>query len=233
MVTDILEATGGGVVSVIGAGGKTTLMFKMATELASQGKSVLVSTTTKIFVPRANQYGTLCIGAGMLDAVTRPSAGVCVAGGGVNHRGKLTPPNAGELQRAAARFDVTLLEADGARERRLKAWADHEPSIPPYTTVTVVVFNLGLTGRLPHEDDIHRLPLFLRLCQLAPDEPITHRALVTLLTAPNGALKNARGKRVLYINHLRDNADRHAASDFAEKFAAELSCFDHIVTEQK
>jgi probable selenium-dependent hydroxylase accessory protein YqeC len=45
----------GGVISLVGAGGKTTLMFRMARELAAAGETVLTTTTTRIYRPEAAQ----------------------------------------------------------------------------------------------------------------------------------------------------------------------------------
>jgi probable selenium-dependent hydroxylase accessory protein YqeC len=45
LLSDNLPLKGGGVISFVGAGGKTTLMFRLARELAEAGKSVLVTTT--------------------------------------------------------------------------------------------------------------------------------------------------------------------------------------------
>lgn len=41
----------GEMISLIGAGGKTTTMFRLAQELRDEGRKVLVTTTTKIFKP--------------------------------------------------------------------------------------------------------------------------------------------------------------------------------------
>ena len=45
----------GGVISLVGAGGKTSLMFKLAHELSKTGEPVLTTTTTKIFEPGPDQ----------------------------------------------------------------------------------------------------------------------------------------------------------------------------------
>ena len=42
-----------GVTAIVGGGGKTTLMERLALELASAGHTVLVTTTTRIFPPEA------------------------------------------------------------------------------------------------------------------------------------------------------------------------------------
>ena len=49
-----LDACGlseGAVVSIVGAGGKTSLMFRLAREVRERGKSCLVTTSTRILIP--------------------------------------------------------------------------------------------------------------------------------------------------------------------------------------
>ncbi|MDO8941850.1 MAG: hypothetical protein Q7U75_01630, partial [Desulfobacterales bacterium] len=45
----------GGVISLVGAGGKTSLMFRLAQELSAGGETVLTTTTTRIFMPEEGQ----------------------------------------------------------------------------------------------------------------------------------------------------------------------------------
>jgi len=52
---DALLLKGGGVVSLVGAGGKTSLMFRLAQELSAAGETVLTTTTTRIFMPEEGQ----------------------------------------------------------------------------------------------------------------------------------------------------------------------------------
>src|SRR4051812_6537628 len=48
---DAIGLSRGESVSLIGAGGKTTTMFRLAQEMREEGERVLVTTTTKIFKP--------------------------------------------------------------------------------------------------------------------------------------------------------------------------------------
>ena len=48
----------GDIITITGAGGKTSLMFSLARELASLGR-VLVTTTTKIYVPHPDNFEEL------------------------------------------------------------------------------------------------------------------------------------------------------------------------------
>ena len=44
------------VISVVGAGGKTSLIFAWARELADAGKSVVITTTTHMYRPERMEY---------------------------------------------------------------------------------------------------------------------------------------------------------------------------------
>src|SRR3990172_2004095 len=49
------------VISLTGAGGKTTLMFRLAKELSLKGKRVVTTTTTKILEPASGETDRLFV----------------------------------------------------------------------------------------------------------------------------------------------------------------------------
>ncbi|MCL2616062.1 MAG: selenium cofactor biosynthesis protein YqeC [Defluviitaleaceae bacterium] len=220
----------GDVVSIVGAGGKTSLMFALAKALRGIGMRVLVATTTKIHIPREGLYDHILIGGDAEKVLNFDKQGICVIGASINHRGKLTAFEPETLLRFSVAFDVTLLEADGARERLLKGWADHEPAVLPYSSKTIAVLNLSMLGKPPSPTYIHRLPLFLALCELGEHEPITHAALRKLVVKPSGIFKGAAGERILYINRANNDQTKREALEFIESFTPyEMSCFDRVI----
>src|SRR3972149_4595965 len=63
-VGSLTEALGIGareVISLVGAGGKTTLMFRLAKELSLGGKKVITTTTTKILEPASGETSLLFV----------------------------------------------------------------------------------------------------------------------------------------------------------------------------
>ena len=50
MLSDIITIPPGSLISLVGAGGKTTTMYTLASELAAQGKRVVTTTTTNIYL---------------------------------------------------------------------------------------------------------------------------------------------------------------------------------------
>ncbi|MCL2699647.1 MAG: selenium cofactor biosynthesis protein YqeC [Defluviitaleaceae bacterium] len=178
-ISEKLGLRTGDVVSVVGAGGKTTLIFRLARELAELGSKVLVATTTRMYFPES----TPC--------------GVCFLSGEPDENGKATP-HAG-LGKACGRFDYTLIEADGAKGKPLKGWADYEPVIIPETTKTVGVLNLGPLerGERAAPENIHRPDEYARLTGSKPGDIITighMRAVVS-----DGMFKNAAGEKILCV----------------------------------
>jgi len=216
MLAEIFGVAPGDVVSITGAGGKTGLMFALAGELRRY--KVLVTTTTKIYVPAAG-FDRLCAGG-----PPEPAAGVCVAGGGVDGGNKLRPFGAETLGGLIKRFDITLIEADGARGKFLKCPAEHEPVIIPATTKTVAVLSLRLAGAVLGEENTHRAARFAAVTGARVGGAITLEHIANLVKSPAGTFKNAAGERILYINMVETESDLAAARDFAGLIGPEGVC---------
>ena len=52
--------TGTPIISIVGGGGKTTTMFRLARELARQGKRVVTTTTTRLFASQRAKSPAWC-----------------------------------------------------------------------------------------------------------------------------------------------------------------------------
>ena len=121
-----------GVVSVIGSGGKTTLLSTLARELPGP---VILCTTTHMFP--FSEYPLISgDDAGALNAALARSRVVCLGQPGKD--GKLTAPALSfSLLRELASW--VLVEADGSKRLPLKAHASYEPVIPPESSHTILV----------------------------------------------------------------------------------------------
>lgn len=60
MLAEVLGIRFGAAISLIGGGGKTTTMFRLAEELSLENR-VITTTTTKIFKPPTNKIDDLII----------------------------------------------------------------------------------------------------------------------------------------------------------------------------
>jgi len=175
------------VITVIGSGGKTSLIWHMAASLARAGRKVLVSPTTKMFPP------------------SREIPGVTVEGRLNEASGKLESLPPEDLEKLVADYDYVLLEGDGANGLPLKAWADHEPVVPHYTTFTIGVLPLWPLGKPVSEKLVHRLPLFTELTGAAAGETLTVAHIISIITGrPVGLFAKTHGKRLLFFSHAVD-----------------------------
>ena len=225
---DILRHASRGVLSLTGGGGKTSLMFHLARRLSRAGLRVLTTTTTKIFVPTAEQSATVLVDADpqtiLRQAASCPLGGghLTAAAGHLADTGKLQgfAPQAIEHFAASGLFDCILVEADGAGRRPLKAAAEHEPVVPACTTVQVAVAGLEVLGAPFGPELVFRAELAGPLLGLVAGETITPAALARLFAHPRGAFKGAppRVRRFIFLNKA-DTPERRAAG---EEFVREL-----------
>ncbi len=149
-LTELIDLPAQPLISLIGAGGKTTTMYTLARELASQGKHVVTTTTTQIFTPTSDETGQLIVEAepsrllAMAKMSLQQHQHITIAGS-QNERGKLlsVPPDVPALLLRQGVADAVLIEADGARHRMIKAPAEYEPVILPETNVALLTDERG------------------------------------------------------------------------------------------
>ena len=157
---------GPGVTSVIGSGGKTSLLAALARELPG---TVVLTTTTHI-LPFEGAPLVTSTDPGAVAEALAASRVVCV-GSQAEKNGKLVTPELG-MDVLAELADHVLVEADGARRLPLKAHAPWEPVIPACSGRTILVLGAAGLGR-PVRDVVHRPELFCELAGCAPDDLAT------------------------------------------------------------
>ncbi|NOY12582.1 MAG: putative selenium-dependent hydroxylase accessory protein YqeC [Deltaproteobacteria bacterium] len=212
-IDNILPLATRGVLSLTGGGGKTSLMFHLARLLSDAGKTVLTTTTTKIFVPTVSQSETVLVDtdpqAILLQAASLPERGhITAAAARMDDTGKLKgfAPEAIRLFEDSGLFDWILVEADGSARRPLKAPAEHEPVIPPNTSILIAVAGLEVLGRPLTEEFVFRSELAGERMNLKAKELITEFALARLFAHPSGSFKGAphQAARFIFLNQADD-----------------------------
>ena len=164
-LAEVLDITPG-VTSVIGSGGKTSLLTALARELPG---TVVLTTTTHILACEGVRLLVSPTAADVRAALAESS--VICTGSRDEKNGKLVAPSLG-IDALADLADYVIVEADGARRLPLKAHAAWEPVIPACSDRTVLV--LGASG-LDHPvcEKVHRPEIFCRLTGCAPDDLAT------------------------------------------------------------
>ena len=172
------------VVTLVGAGGKTSALFRLADEAVAGGRRVVTTTTTHIFAAQAEQApARLVVESDTTDAIdwaaleaklarhghcliwSPPNVRTAGAGGSPtatsptgSKRQGLPPTVVDALAARAGDLGISLIvvEGDGSRRRPVKAPAPHEPVIPDCTTHLVPVAGLDGLGLPLAEPYVHR-----------------------------------------------------------------------------
>jgi probable selenium-dependent hydroxylase accessory protein YqeC len=207
-------------VALCGAGGKTSLMFALAREMAARGERVLVTTTTKIAAAEAE-------GA-------RPP-GISISHGGRSADGRKLaghPPEYIDELKRAGQFDRVLVEADGSRQKPLKAPAAHEPVIPSTSDAVIVVAGMSGLGLPLSEETVFRADLWAALSGTPLGAPVDAESFARVALHESGLARGCpgRSRTVLFLNQVETPETRAAAATIERLLAgAGSSPFGKIV----
>jgi len=187
----------GHVISLVGAGGKTTLMCHLAQRFAERGMKTAVMTTTKILRPR--QFAKT-IG----ECRAFWAAGEYAVCGEEAPQDKLCAPKEEVIAALLEEADAVLIEADGAKHMALKAPAEHEPVILPQTDIVIGVAGVQVLGK-PVETVCFRQERVQALLGCDGAHRLTTDDLARLMLSTEGTRK-AVGNREYYavINKCDD-----------------------------
>lgn len=200
-------------VALVGAGGKTTALFQLAKELSP----CIITTTTHLGAWQVSQQDIHIlwkIGSPLPDIELPVGTGITLITGeleGDRYRG-LDTGQIANLKELAGFHDLPMLiEADGSRQKPLKAPAEHEPVIPDFVDTVIVVAGLSGLGKPLTEEYVHRPDIFSSLCGLKINELVTGEALANVLTRAAGGLKNfpPDARRIALLNQA-DNPEHQA-----------------------
>lgn len=216
-------------VAFTGGGGKTSLLFALAKELR---EAVVTTTTTRIFAAQMALAPVVAFAAtnsGEGKSEVEATAVAPAIGAHLARFGQCLVVGQADGEKALgiaielpasllARPDVdyVLVEADGSRLRPCKAPAEHEPAIPPETSLVVPVAGIdAVGGRLA--DVAHRPVRVAQLTGLAENEPMTPAALARLLSHAAGGLKGVppAARVIPFINKVENDAAVTAAREVA------------------
>ena len=193
--------TKGHIVSLVGGGGKTTLMYAMARLCAAKGWRVLVTTTTHIQRPKAFWAQTI------EERNVHWNAGNYAVAGLPAENGKLKSLPPDQLRRWMDGADIVLIEADGAKRLPCKAPAEHEPVILPESDIVLAVAGLS-AGERPLKEVCFRLEKACALLDATPETPITPPLLAKLLASDSGGRKSVNDRAFYAVLNQVDTPQR-------------------------
>jgi probable selenium-dependent hydroxylase accessory protein YqeC len=231
LISEALDLKERAFISLVGAGGKSTLFKRLAEELVLKKKQIILTTTTHMFSWQLAPFvkkGRLIEGhneESVRESIKKyfslESKGgkLAVIEEKIEDNGEEkvsgSPPEWLDKWWEESIGDFTLVEADGAAGRPVKAPASHEPVIPLSTTDLVGVIGIDALGLSLLEENVFRSEIFSRLTGLNLGEKIGAEALAFLICHPEGLFKEVPPgcRRHLFINKAEDSEDLKMAEE--------------------
>lgn len=185
-------------ISLVGAGGKTTFMFRLAKELFLAGKKVVTTTTTKILEPASDETMSLLIRMDEKELKQFTHKHL------YEHRhitiarerlasGKLIGVSSDLVNDlwSSNGIDYMIIEADGAAGRSVKAPREGEPVIPSCTTTVVAILGVDGLEMEVKEEHVFQAERVSKLAGIPMGEKIRDETMAILMTHPEGIFKGA------------------------------------------
>lgn len=168
--------------SVIGGGGKTTLLRSLADELVAEGKTVVLATTTH-FLPFSGIDTVVSTDEFEVARQLKAQRVICVGTPAHEARnaGKLAPSRIAPHDLASL-ADFVLVEADGSRHMPVKAHSNREPVIPDGSNLTIMVIGASAFGK-PVAQTVHRAEIFCENSGCEQNDVVTPELLARHLAA--------------------------------------------------
>ena len=211
---DLLGLRGKACSALVGAGGKTSAMFRLA---RAAGESAFVASSTHLGIEQAS-FADRSFPIERIEDFPDFSAGIpdgvtLFSGPEVPGKGRLGGLNEAALEhlhQLGGYHAVPLfIEADGSRRLPLKAPAAHEPPIPSFADAVVVCAGLSGLGNPLGDNTVFRAEIYAGMSGLELGESVTAQAAARVLLHPDGGLKNIPpGSRRLALLNQADTPER-------------------------
>jgi probable selenium-dependent hydroxylase accessory protein YqeC len=207
-LTDALAIRDREVISLVGGGGKTALMFALGKELSSRLKGVILTPTTNIWEPVTSPDFALFLSDQISEikkwVIESLKVHPCLLIATERlERGKLQgmAPFWVEEIHSLPGVSAIIVEADGAAGRSLKAPRAGEPVLPPNTTLLVPVVGIDVLGCPLDEEHVFRSEIAVRVLNVSKGRVVTNEMVAGLL--PKIIQGRPEGARVIpFINKI-------------------------------
>ena len=204
------------VLSVVGGGGKTSLIFRIMEELTAVGKKVLITTTTHMAYepdrPFAEDGDIISIKHNLEEH------GYTIAAALDREKCKISALSEEKMKEITALADVILIEADGAKKCPLKVPASWEPVIWKPTDLVIAVAGMDAAGK-PIQEVCHRPENVADFLGKEAEEKLTEEDIVRIVLSTEALRKCVNGRE---YRVLLNKADIPGKSQAAESIADRL-----------
>ncbi|GJM37303.1 MAG: hypothetical protein DHS20C19_06700 [Acidimicrobiales bacterium] len=217
-------------ISLVGGGGKTTVLFALGRQLAGR---VVLTTTTKMGSDRVDGHEPILQPTDDELASALDGDRVALVWGGVDgHRALgVASETCDRWASTPGLADHVVVEADGSRRRPFKAPALHEPVVPATTTLLVACVGAaafdGVIAKVCHRPDE-----VAAVAGCSPADRLTPARLAAVLSSDAGSQKG-RPAGAAFVVVLNQVDASHAAyvADVHDSLATRDPNADALVLE--
>lgn len=212
-------------IAVVGCGGKTTFVTKLAYEMQEQ--KVLITPTSKILPLHAPDI----VQCTTLEEVTQHIAqpGIQCIGIQNHSTGKLEALPETLRTQLIPQYSIVLSEADGSRSLPCKGWKWDEPCVPLDYNHTVGIITLQGLFQKADAQTVFRIPAFLKLTGLSLGDEITLDHLEAMVCGEHGMFQHAQGKQSLFINQVEHTETAQIAQQWLLSIARRYPYRFHVL----
>ena len=193
-------------ISVIGSGGKTSLIKLLSSEFSHLGKSVLITTTTKIQSPFFFDWGTNLVtdDLNMVKKWVTKSLYNKIAvlyALKSDSSEKWCAPNFNDLNDLKNYYDVILCEADGAKGFPLKIHTEKDPVILSFSNFTIAVMGVWALG-LKIKDSIFGYKPYIERNYKSEDDIVDIDIIKEYINNPDALIKGLNVNDLILVNGI-------------------------------
>ena len=209
-----------GIVALVGAGGKTTVLSKLVEYGRLAGQPVMVTTTTHLYESQVAQwnphYGTDINKAdeACTAAVLKGQCAAWFTGVDGTKVQALDSKQIDDMSKLHHKWQI-IVEADGAKEKWLKAPKTTEPVIPELTQTTIGVVNLQMLGSPLDEEHVHNIELVKDIMGRQEGAIVTPSMLAHVVLDKKGLFQYSKGRKILFCTGY-DTVQHRVIDDFID-----------------
>lgn len=221
---DLFDLKKQDVVSLVGAGGKTTLLEKLGQTYKKDAR-VLVTTSTKFRIDKdqVDYFYNDFEEFEKLEESELKSGLYAIVDGGKNKDRQLAIKEK-ELKTLVDIFDYSFIEADGCKRFPFKIWKDHEPVIYRSSNITIGTLPIKILGQKVGPDNTYNYEGFR---EKFTGDYITRDLIYELIIRPDSMFKDSHGRKIFYLNQVDTGDDLARAKDLIRYLADKTEDIDY------
>lgn len=188
------------IIALFGGGGKTSMLYQLGREFAQQYSKVLLTSIVKagpspifpivlskpetpidnLFIDRHPLY--------LLKEIIREN--------------KYQGFEPSELEPLLSSVDICVFEADGARDRPLKAHNEYDPGVPSFTSHVFILIGADVIDTQLNDGLVHRPDIFKSLWSKNDSTLINVELITEVVTSQKGYLSKIPGSipKIYFVN---------------------------------